>query len=190
MSSRHVSASISAQTVDLCELTCAHHLLYLQVGVIMCKQQILSSLWTALPVSAKLTSNRWRTLWRESSSHLPALSERQEYVLAPYSTVTPQGDWLNSYLPSLVLLYVQIYTFLLVSLSSELNSHLVLMWMALSWSTLCRTWTTREEIRALALVSNMLQIIYSTLHPDEMCQRSVESLFHRTWNYIFNKHLA
>lgn len=85
---------------------------------------------------------------------------------------------------------MQIYTFLLVSLSSELNSHLVLMWMALSWSTPCRPWTIREETRTPALVSNMLQIIYSTLHPGEMCQRSVESLFHRTWSYIFNKNLS
>lgn len=73
---------------------------------------------------------------------------------------------------------------------SELNLHSVATWMELSWSTLCRISTTRGEIRAPALVSNMLQIICSTLHPGAMYRRSVESPFHHTRIFFFKKALS
>lgn len=65
----------------------------LQEDVIMSKQQILFSLLMGLPVLADLTSCRWRALWLESSSHLPALSASQGYGLGSSSTVTPPGEY-------------------------------------------------------------------------------------------------
>lgn len=62
--------------------------------------------------------------------------------------------------------------------------------MELSWSTLCRISTTRGEIRAPALVSNMLQIICSTPHRGEMYQRSVESPFHQHAFFFLKKALS
>lgn len=77
----------------------------------MCRQQISFSWWTAPPALAKLTSSWWRASWQESSSHLPTPSVPLEYVLGPYSTATPPGDWQDSDFRQLVLLRLQLRTF-------------------------------------------------------------------------------